>query len=203
MDFVETFRQKAKEYGCSQEEIGYIAKLLPLSKGNLVFTFKQFEVFCDYWRQYKGICPGSWGFFVHPKNNGLRLSRCAQTEVYLSLIAISPTFPYYRPSFGPGFIESICEYQDKMHQDKMHQGKLVLLSEDREGHNNNNSYISRLGAEDFSIFIGGGRLYCEEVARPMEDLKELHMRYGLRCSYDEREKILICGSDTWLRLDNW
>ena len=55
MDIKATFRQNATQYGCSEEEMNYIENLLPLRNTNIVFTFKQFKVFCKYWRQYNGV----------------------------------------------------------------------------------------------------------------------------------------------------
>lgn len=182
MNFVEIFRQNAKEYGCSKEEIKYIEDLLPLSNNHLIFTFEQFKAFCKYWSKYNGECPGLWNFSVHPKNHGFNL----EGNAYMSLIGISPSFHLYKPSFGPGFIDDLA---DCWKQFKNNHCKLVLLSDGRQG--SHTTFFNTMGASEIRGFIGGGRSYHEPSARPMISLEEIHEQYGGRCTYNKSEKILV------------
>lgn len=177
MDFLSTYRQNAKAYGCPESEIEFLEKSFSLSDSNLVFTFKQFKAFCEYWIKYKGECPGSWSFRIHPKNNGINL----ENKVYMSLIAISPTIKYFKPIFGPGFIDDIVKCWDRL-KDK--QCNLVVMSID------GSASFHTICTDTINGFIGGGRVYYEPSACPMQTLEDMYKHHGRYCRYDPKEKIL-------------
>lgn len=180
---IESFREKAKEYGCSALEIDYIDNIISNTGGNkFLFTFPQFKAFCEYWRQYNGICPGSWGFTIYPKNNGIELGSKHFAGVSMTLMYL--TSDLYRASFGPGFIENVDKCWNRF---KDTTNKLILLVDDR-----NDSGFYTLGYNRSKSFIGGGRCYCERVAQPMGSLEESHRIFDGTLDAKER----IYWSDT-------
>lgn len=176
---MEQFRQNAVQYGCSQEEIDYIEEKMNKSNDNLVFNKKQFQVFCEHWKMFEGQCPGSWRFNVYPKSNGILIEYPCFPVIWMELVHISEKYQHYQPSFGPRFIEDIIKCWDKY---KTNSGNLVLISDGRKekighGYTDNKTYFNTFGLPEMTGFIGGGRVYHEPSARPMEPLEEIHSRH--------------------------
>lgn len=188
---VNTFRQNAAKYGVSTEETQFVSDILGKFKTNLVFTFKQFQLFYEYWRKAFDMCPYSGSFRLYPKDCGLHLDGYTMS-VYIKLLALSSV--YYRPMFGPGFIDDLRMYYKAI---KHNHGKLVVLSDDPIDRSNpRNGMFSTFGQESDKLFIGGGRVYHEPSARPMGELADINksVTWFKYIDFNESEGYILCLS---------
>ena len=194
---IKDFRKNAEQYGCSEDEIQYVEQILSKWQTNIVFTFEQFKVFCEYWRQYLCIVPFGKYFFLYPKDNGLRLGLYDAPIIHMIVLALSTTL--YKPMICPGFIKQLDQYWNFV---KDVHGKLVVLSDDR---------VDRSGASDYRCFngrldtfegaripidIGGGRVYCESAAQPMGSMEKIYqdsLQLCIKTIHNPEERYLIYG----------
>lgn len=175
-----SFRNKAKEYGCSDDEIKFISDMISNHYGNkYLFTFPQFTAFCQYYSKFNGICFGSWSFTNYPKNNGIGLGGSVHDQpVNMTLMYLQTK--HFKASFGTGFIEDIGNAWKSFQNCG---NKLVLLI---DSSNSENMGFHTLNHKYSKSFIGGGRIYCARVAQPMLDLEDGHKRYSSKLDAKER-----------------
>ena len=190
---IKDFRKNSEQYGCSEDEIQYVEQILSKWQTNIVFTFEQFKVFCEYWRQYLGIVPFGKYFFLYPKDNGLRLGQYDAPIVYMTVLALSTTL--YKPMICPGFIKELDQYWNLV---KDIHGELVVLSDD------NRVLTGRRLTAQLDTFegaripcnIGGGRVYCESAAQPMGSMEKIYqdsLQLCIKTIHNPKEKYLIYG----------
>ncbi len=191
---ISTFRENAEKYGVSEEEIQFVSDILPKFRMNLVFTFKQFEMFYEQWRPLFDGNSYLKSFFLYPKDRGLYIDGWTD-RLHIKLVALSST--YYKPNFGPGFIEDMRKYYKTIKH--FNHGKLVVLSNDRIDDNClNRGEFNTFGQKAGDCFIGGGRLYHEPVAQPMGELDDIYKRLSeyktFRLEYNHIEQYIRCNT---------
>ena len=189
---INDFRKNAQQYGCSEDEIQYVEQILSKWQTNIVFTFEQFKLFCEYWRQYLGIVPFGKYFFLYPKDNGLQLGRYDAPIVHMTVLALSTTL--FKPMICPGFIKELDRYWNLI---KESHGKLIVLSDcNVVDYRSISAQLDMFGGVKMPCVIGGGRIYCESAAQPMGTLEKIYrdsLQYCIKTIHNPEERYLIYG----------
>lgn len=159
-------------YNISSYELEFIKQ----SGDGFIFLWKQFEMFYNYWVKYNGVVPFHSSMSCYPKDNGISFGTMHST-VYIKLFSVSSC--YYKTFMYPRIIGEICQCYDKF---KSNHGRLVLWT---------GKDFFTYGNIPMPGFISGGRIYCDRVAQPMGDLKDLNN--GSRDVFDEDNQYLITG----------
>lgn len=160
-EFVKQVKAKARKHKVSEEELEYTVELLSTNKASLVFTWMQFKIFAQCLSHWK-----SGYFSVYPKNHGIMMGDAFKLE----LVGVSPTFPYYKPTFGPA--DDFGKALNILSRD---HGSLVLIRQiDEVG-----TVFSSLGAPDHVAPFFKGQPYDDKTARNMETLEKTLERCNL------------------------
>jgi hypothetical protein len=190
---IKDFRKNAEQYGCSEDEIQYTEQILSQYNTNIVFTFEQFKVFCEYWRQYLGVVPFGKYFFLYPKDNGLRLGQYDAPTVHMTVLALSTTL--YKPMVCPGFIEKLDQYWNFI---KDSHGDLVVLSDDNKelSTGQRGGWLSTFKGARIPCDIGGGGVYYDSAAKSMGSIEKMYqgsLLFCIKTIYNPKERYLIYG----------